>query len=104
MDAAADPTLVIAARWQVRGGHVDAVLAHAAALRQASLAEPGCLGYEVFRAVDAADTLLLLERYRDEAALQAHRQSAHYQAWVVERIVPLLAARQVDILRPRVAG
>lgn len=98
--------LVVTARWQVAGEHLGEVLAHLAGLRQASLAEPGCLGYEVFRAADEAATtqLLLLERYRDDAALEAHRQSPHYQALVVGRILPLLAGRQVEILRPRDAA
>lgn len=93
--------LVIVARWQVQPDRVDAVLAHVAVLRQASLAEPGCLGYEVFRAVDAPDTLLLHESYADDAALEAHRQSAHYQAGVVGQILPLLAGRQVQVLQRR---
>lgn len=93
--------IVIVARWQVRAGSVDEVLAHVAVLRWASLAEPGCLGYEVFRAVNAPNTLLLHESYRDDAALDAHRQSAHYQAGVVERILPLLAERRVEILQQR---
>ena len=93
------PPLVVVARWQVAGDHVDRVLGHLAVLREATLAEPGCLGYEVFRALDAPAGLLLLERYRDDAALDAHRQSAHYRAWGVDRILPLLAARQVEVLR-----
>ena len=104
--------VVVVARWQVRGdvlgdtlgGTLSEVLRHVAALREASLAEPGCLGYEVFEAVHGPGSLLLLEHYRDDAALEAHRQSPHYQAVVVDRILPLLAARQVEILRPRGAG
>lgn len=100
MTGAVTPVVVVA-RWQVSADRLGDVLAHVAELRERSLAEPGCLGYEVFRAVDAPASVLLLERYRDDAALEAHRQSAHYQALVVQRILPLLAARQVDILRPR---
>ncbi len=96
--------IVVVARWQVSVDHVGDVLAHVAELRERSLAEPGCLGYEVFSAIDAPASVLLLERYRDGAALESHRQSAHYQALVVERILPLLAGRQVDILQPHDAG
>ena len=65
----------------------------------ASLGEAGCLEYAVFRSIDAADELLLVERYRDAAAVDAHRQSPHYGALVVERILPLLADRRVELLQ-----
>ncbi|MET0935386.1 MAG: putative quinol monooxygenase [Luteibacter sp.] len=94
-------TVVIVARWQVPSDVLGDVLGHVASLREASLGEPGCLGYEVFQ---APGTVLLLEHYRDDEALETHRQSAHYQALVVGRIVPLLASREVEILRPRDAG
>jgi quinol monooxygenase YgiN len=90
--------LVIVARWQVPDVSLGDVLTHVATLREASLGEEGCMGYEVFQ---APGTLLLLEHYRDDDALEVHRQSAHYQAIVVERILPLLVGRQVEILRPR---
>lgn len=95
--------ITVVARWQVNSGALDEVLAIVAELRPQSLAEPGCLGYEVYREVDGkadgADTLLLIEKYRDEAAIAAHRESAHYQALVVGRVLPLLAARRVELLR-----
>lgn len=91
--------VIVVARWQVRGG-VDEVLDLVAHLRTASLAEPGCLSYEAYRAVDAPDTVLLLEQYRDSDALYAHRASPHYQRQVLEGVLPLLRARQVQILYP----
>lgn len=91
--------LVIVARWQMPLEAVGEVLRHVTELRAASLAEPGCLGYEVFQSTDQPGTVLLLEHYRDEAALQAHRQSAHYRTLVADRILPLLTRRQVEILR-----
>lgn len=98
--SAAD-AITVAARWQVAEGHLDEVLALVAQLAPASLAEPGCLGYEVYRGVDAPDSLLLLERYRDAQALEAHRLSPHYQDLVAGRILPLLAARRVELLQGR---
>ena len=78
---------------------VAEVLKLVATVRQQSLAEPGCLGYEVFRGADDAAAILLLERYRDRGAIDAHRESAHYRELLVERILPLLAGRQVELLR-----
>jgi quinol monooxygenase YgiN len=96
---AVDAVIVVVARWQVSDGSLGDVLAHLAALREASLAEPGCLGYEVYRSVDAPGQLLLREAYRDDAALDAHRKSVHYRELVIGRILPLLAGRQVELLR-----
>jgi quinol monooxygenase YgiN len=101
--SAAEPVTLLA-RWQTQPGSADQVLALAAELRRGSLTEPGCLGYEVFRSAEEPGTLLLLERYRDAAAIDAHRQSAHYRELVVGRILPLLAARQIELLRPRDAA
>ncbi len=97
MDAASPITVV--ARWQALPGRADTVLALVASLRERSLAEAGCLGYEVFRGADDAAAILLLERYRDRGAIDAHRESAHYRELLVERILPLLAGRQVELLR-----
>lgn len=91
--------VIVVARWQVNGG-VDEVLDLVAGLRSASLAEPGCLGYEAYRSVSAPDTVLLLEQYRDSEALYAHRASPHYQREVLEGVLPLLRSRQVQILHP----
>lgn len=102
MDAGA--AITVLAHWQVREGHLDHVLAQVVEVRTASLAEPGCLGYEVFRATDATDTLLLVERYRDHAAIQAHRESAHYQTLVVGPILPLLAQRRVELLQAHITA
>lgn len=102
MSAAKEITVV--ARWQPAEGALGEVLAILAELRPQSLAEPGCLGYEVYRGVDAQHSLLLVERYADEAAIEAHRQSEHYQTLVVQRALPLLAHRQVELLQARPQG
>ncbi|MDY0744143.1 putative quinol monooxygenase [Paucibacter sp. R3-3] len=91
--------ITVLARWQMPEATVAEVLKLAATVRQQSLAEPGCLGYEVFRSIDEPGSLLLVERYRDEAAIEAHRQSLHYRELVAARIVPLLTSRQVELLR-----
>ena len=97
MDAAG--TITVVARWQALPGRADSVLALVAPLREQSLAEAGCLGYEVFRGADDDAAILLLERYRDQPAIEAHRATRHYRELLVERILPLLASRQVELLR-----
>lgn len=98
--SAAEPVVVVA-HWQTTESALDSVLALAEELRPLSLAEPGCLGYELLRPVDEPTTLVLIEHYRDRPALDAHLSSAHYQDLVVGRIRPLLTDRRVEFLRPR---
>ncbi|WP_197379857.1 putative quinol monooxygenase [Mycolicibacterium mengxianglii] len=94
-------TVVVVAHWQTTEASVDTVLAHLAELQPKSLAEPGCLGYEVFRQIEERASLVLIEHYRDDTALDAHLNSSHYQDLVVGRIRPLLTDRRVEFLRPR---
>lgn len=46
-------------------------------LRQAILAEEGCLGYDYYRSAEDEDVLLLVERWTDQPAQQAHLQQPH---------------------------
>lgn len=41
-------------------------------------AEPGCERYDLYEDREAQGTFHLLERYRDQDALEAHRASEHY--------------------------
>lgn len=40
--------------------------------------EPGCKLYQLHKS-DAADTYVFLERYVDQAAIEAHRGTAHFK-------------------------
>jgi quinol monooxygenase YgiN len=52
-------------------------------------AEPGCERYDLYEERDAGGALHLFERYRDQAALEAHRQTDHYVEYR-RRIVDML--------------
>lgn len=93
--------IIVVARWETTLEHLPAVLSAATEMRRQSLDEPGCLGYEVFQSPEAATSLLLLERYRDDQAVAAHRSSSHYATLVAQQIVPLLTSRRVELLRER---
>ena len=58
----------------------------------ATRGEPGCQRYDLFQAASASGERIfcLIEKYADSAAVQAHRESAHYRAYRAD-IVPLLA-------------
>lgn len=42
-------------------------------------AEPGCLTYEIYRSKDDPHAFFFHEQYADEAAVDAHRSSPHFQ-------------------------
>jgi quinol monooxygenase YgiN len=90
------PVIVIA-RWKTTETNRGAVLELWAALRAQSVAEPGCLGYEVFEQVGESGALLLVERYRSQEAAAMHRNSSYYLE-LIERIRPLLETRSVEFL------
>jgi quinol monooxygenase YgiN len=94
-------SVVVVAHWQTTEAAFDAVVEDVAGLRRLSLAEPGCLGYETFQSTEEPNALVIIERYRDVEAQQAHLDSPHYRELVVDRIRPLLTARRVEILRVR---
>ena len=95
------PMVVVVAHWRTTAADLSEVLECAAAARAPSLAEPGCLGYEILQ--DSADPrhVVLVEHYRDSTAIDAHLSSPHYQDLVVGRIRPLLTDRTVELLQPR---
>jgi autoinducer 2-degrading protein len=46
-----------------------------------TIGEPGNLRFDVIQQADDPNRFLLYEVYRDEAAVQAHKQTAHYAQW-----------------------
>jgi quinol monooxygenase YgiN len=98
--ATSEPVVVVA-HWQTTAAALDTVLANIAAMRPQSLDEPGCVGYEAFQSLTEETSIVLIEHYRDDAALEAHLSSPHYQEIVVGQTRPLLTDRRVEILRPR---
>jgi autoinducer 2-degrading protein len=53
--------------------------------------EPGCLRFDVIRDRDDPNRFYFYEVYKDEAALQAHRQTPHFKLYF-EKTQPWLAA------------
>jgi quinol monooxygenase YgiN len=53
------------------------------ALTLASRQEPGCITYVPHYVDGDRDTVLIYEQYRDVAASEAHRQSAHFKQYAV---------------------
>jgi autoinducer 2-degrading protein len=82
--------LVVHVDVAVRPEEVEEFLAATEVNAVASRAEPGVLRFDVL--TDRADPahVVLVEIYRDEAAADAHKQTAHYAEWS-EKVAAMMA-------------
>ncbi len=67
-------------------------------LTAATRAEPGCVSYIPHTVESEPDTVLIYEQYRDEAAREAHRTSAHFQRWAIGGLYQRMLDRAMENL------
>ena len=60
---------------------VEAFLELALFDAQNSRKEPGCLRFDVLKALDHPPRFAFYEVYKDEDAVKAHQQTEHYARW-----------------------
>lgn len=74
--------MIIVEGWvRLPPGAIEQFMSAAAAQIRATRQEPGCLEYAYARDLIEPNTLRIVERWQDEAALQAHFQAAHTAAF-----------------------
>lgn len=83
------------AKWQVKEGKIEVVLNLLAEVAKKSTQEKGNLFYKIHQSNSEPNTLILFEGYTDEAAVDEHRNSAHFQNLVIGTIIPNLENREV---------
>ena len=83
------------AKWQVKEGKLETVLNLLDEVISKSTAEKGNLFYRLHQDISDSNSLVLFEGYRDQAALETHRNSEHFQVTVIGKIIPLLENREV---------
>ncbi len=88
--------LQVIARYTVTEGKQDEVFAILPKLAEASRTEPGNLEFTVFRQLDDARSVVLLERYTSRETFAAHRDTPHFKELVLDRLVHLLDDRVVE--------
>jgi len=69
--------------------HIHVLPEHLEAFKQAtiinaskSVKEPGIVRFDFMQSVDEPTVFGLYEVYRDRDAIAAHKETAHYKAWV----------------------
>ena len=74
-------SLIVAGTVRVRPANLDGLRPHMAAMLAASRAEDGCFDYNYAEDVTEPGLIHVFERWRDQAALDAHFQTPHMAAW-----------------------
>ncbi len=92
--------LVLAVTWMANPGHEKEVAIIFSKLEAASRQEPGCLMYVVHRHVDDSRRFFIYEQYRDAAATEAHRNSPHFQEYLVKGLRSIGERQQGELYRP----
>jgi len=67
-------------------------------LTRLSRQEPGCVTYIPHVVEGEPDTILIYEQYRDEAAAEAHRATAHFAKYAVGGLYQKMLLRSVEDL------
>ena len=87
-------TVILAVTWIANEGEADTVAELLQQMVPPSRAEPGCLQYDVHRDDEDPNRFFIYERYVDDAALEAHGASPHFQELVFGEAIPRLATRE----------
>jgi quinol monooxygenase YgiN len=78
---------VVIATWVAKPGEEENIARIQRENSAAARSEPGCQEFKVYRDKDDPRTFVLYEVYDDEAAFQAHRESAHFKRYVTDDAV-----------------
>jgi quinol monooxygenase YgiN len=76
----------------------DAIKTHLIALTEGSRQEPGCVSYIAHFVSDDPTTVLIYEQYRDEAALEAHRDTPHFKEHAIGGLYQRMRERSLENL------
>jgi quinol monooxygenase YgiN len=92
--------MLVIARWVAREHEIEAVEAALRRLVPAARAEPGVIAFDAYR--DPADprVFVLVERFRDQAAHDAHVAADHTRRHAIEDALPRLQDRERTVLAP----
>jgi (4S)-4-hydroxy-5-phosphonooxypentane-2,3-dione isomerase len=83
----------------VRPGTEAQCLEYIRILQEHSRKEPGCLMYIGHQSIENPRKFLFYEQYKDEAALQAHRDSPHFNRYVIGGLDTIMEQRTRDLYR-----
>lgn len=86
-------------KWKIKETETAGVLNLLSELAAETKKEKGNLYYAIYQSETDANELILHECYADEEALDAHKNSVHYQTIVSGKIIPHLEVREVTFVK-----
>ena len=93
-------TVALIVKWVASPGAHDDIADVLRTMRERSLSEPGCLSYDVYQSSEDPHEFMLVERYRDQAAVTEHTETAYFKEYVLGRALPALESRQRGFYKP----
>ena len=96
--------VVVAVTWIANSGKEQQVADAFCKLESATRQEPGCLMFVVHRHRTDPSRFFVYEQYRDDAALAAHRETKHFQEYVVNTLPAIGIRREGELYSPLTEG
>ena len=89
------PLLVNVVEYDIVPGQVDNYLAAAKENAAAAVKEPGCRAFDILVSQKDPNHVLLVEAYDNAAAVEAHRETAHFKkyAGIIKEMIAKREAR-----------
>jgi (4S)-4-hydroxy-5-phosphonooxypentane-2,3-dione isomerase len=84
--------VVLAVTWMAKVGREAEVATLFGTLTEESRKEPGCSMYQVHRHKTESRRFFIYEQYKDDAALEAHRNAPHFLQYA-RKDLPKIADR-----------
>jgi quinol monooxygenase YgiN len=85
---------VLVVRMRAQEGQEDEAVAVMRELAEATRQEPGCIHYIPVQSNDDRREFMFYEQYTDEAALDAHAASEHFQRLAAGHLFGLMESRE----------
>jgi len=89
--------ICVAVTYVMKAGHEEEAVDLFRQLTGPTRAEPGCRMYLVHRSSTDPRKFFLYEQYDDQAALDAHRASPHFDQYAKGGLFPILESRSPEL-------
>jgi quinol monooxygenase YgiN len=86
--------LLVVAQWEAKQGQAEKIADILARFLPEAQREPGAQLFLISRDKENPGRFLFYELFRDEAAFNAHQQTAHFKTYIQGQALPLLATRE----------
>ena len=88
--------LILVVSLTMRAGHENEVTEMFRKLQTATRQEPGCITYLVQRSRENPRHYLVYEQYKNEAALEEHRNSPHFKQFATDGVFRFVEERRAE--------